>query len=155
LINDFSFLTIYLKKDSTLNWTQKAIKMPFICYWHTFWAINIVLCNERAFWYFFNTERIFSTFSTLFCAFTLSHNFNVITNFWYCQVMALEIIYQVSLYFNYFSRFGLDKNWNTTTIFILNLALADFLYCAINLPIYAHQVLQNSFFWLAYSSSFH
>jgi len=41
--------------------------------------------------------------------------------------------------FDYF-RYSLHRNWNTTTIFILNLAAADWLYCAINLPLYAKQV---------------
>ena len=39
----------------------------------------------------------------------------------------------------YDNRFGLQIN--STTIFILNLALSDLLYCAINLPMYATQYL--------------
>lgn len=39
-------------------------------------------------------------------------------------------------------RFNLHLHW-TTTIFILNLAFADLLYCAINLPLYAVQYLQQ------------
>ena len=39
----------------------------------------------------------------------------------------------------YECRFGLQIN--STTIFILNLAFSDLLYCAINLPMYATQYL--------------
>ena len=43
-------------------------------------------------------------------------------------------------------RFNLHLHW-TTTIFILNLALADFLYCAVNLPLYALQYLHQRWIW--------
>ena len=38
-------------------------------------------------------------------------------------------------------RFGFHKSWSTdaTTMFILNLAFSDFLYCGISLPLYAMQ----------------
>ena len=39
------------------------------------------------------------------------------------------------------SRFGIVMN--STTIFILNLAFSDLLYCAINLPMYATQYLER------------
>ena len=35
--------------------------------------------------------------------------------------------------------FGLDRSWTTTTVFIINLAVADFLYCLVNLPLYSVQ----------------
>ena len=40
----------------------------------------------------------------------------------------------IPLYF----RFNLHVQWNTTA-FVMNLAIADLLYCAINLPIYSLQ----------------
>ena len=43
-------------------------------------------------------------------------------------------------------RFNLHLHW-TTTIFILNLALADFLYCVVNLPLYALQYLHQRWIW--------
>ena len=43
-------------------------------------------------------------------------------------------------------RFNLHLHW-TTTIFILNLAFADSLYCAINLPLYAMQYLKKRWIW--------
>ena len=43
-------------------------------------------------------------------------------------------------------RFNLHLHW-TTTIFILNLAFADSLYCAINLPLYAMQYLKQRWTW--------
>ena len=45
-----------------------------------------------------------------------------------------------------FYRFNLHLHW-TTTIFILNLALADFLYCVVNLPLYALQYLHQRWIW--------
>ena len=43
-------------------------------------------------------------------------------------------------------RFGLDKDWNKLTIFILNLATCDFLYCSICLPFYSSLYIGNK--WL-------
>ena len=42
------------------------------------------------------------------------------------------------LYISLFShRFTLDKDWNERTIFILNLAICDLIYCLLCLPSYA------------------
>ena len=46
----------------------------------------------------------------------------------------------------YVSRFNLHHNWSNT-VFILNLAFADCLYCAINLPIYSIQYINTSWDW--------
>lgn len=50
----------------------------------------------------------------------------------------------VHFHIHYIFRFNLHSHW-TTTIFILNLAFADLLYCAISLPIYAVQYLSERF----------
>ena len=34
-------------------------------------------------------------------------------------------------------RYGLERGWNTNTVFVLHLAFAEVLYCAFNLPSYA------------------
>ncbi len=47
---------------------------------------------------------------------------------------------------NFRFRFNLHKGW-TTTIFILNLAFADMLYCIVNLPFYAMTYLKYGWFW--------
>ena len=44
------------------------------------------------------------------------------------------------------NRFGLDKNWKTT-IFILNLAVPDFLYSFFSLPLYATQYIYGGWPW--------
>lgn len=44
------------------------------------------------------------------------------------------------------SRFNLHRNWSTT-IFIINLAVADFLYCILNLPFYALNYFYHGWFW--------
>ena len=49
-------------------------------------------------------------------------------------------------FFSLHYRFNLHLHW-TTTIFILNLAFADSLYCAINLPLYAMQYLKMRWIW--------
>ena len=41
------------------------------------------------------------------------------------------------------SRFGFKTEWDSTTLFIVNLACSDFLYCAIALPLYAIQYLEQ------------
>ena len=57
------------------------------------------------------------------------------------------IIYRLSLMIVFLIyRFNLHLHW-TTTIFILNLALADFLYCVVNLPLYALQYLHQRWIW--------
>ena len=38
-------------------------------------------------------------------------------------------------------RFGFVSDWDSTTLFVLNLAFSDLLYCLINLPLYAVQYL--------------
>ena len=43
-------------------------------------------------------------------------------------------------------KFNLHRNW-PLTIFILNLAIADFLYSSINLPLYALQYLNKGWLW--------
>ena len=43
-------------------------------------------------------------------------------------------------------KFNLHRNW-PLTIFILNLAVADFLYSSINLPLYALQYLNKGWLW--------
>ena len=47
--------------------------------------------------------------------------------------------------------FHLDKQWNLVTVFILNLAVADFLYCSINLSVYSIQVGKTTFAFLCFS----
>ena len=46
-------------------------------------------------------------------------------------------------------KFNLHRNW-PLTIFILNLAIADFLYSSINLPLYALQYIYKGWFWGEY-----
>ena len=43
-------------------------------------------------------------------------------------------------------KFNLHRNW-ITTIFVINLAFADFLYCTVNLPLYALNYLNQGWFW--------
>ena len=40
-------------------------------------------------------------------------------------------------------RYGLHKNWNSLTIFILHLAFCDLLYCVFNLPLYGVNYLSD------------
>ena len=49
-------------------------------------------------------------------------------------------------------KFNLHRNW-PLTIFILNLAIADFLYSSINLPLYALQYLHEGWFWGEFDGS--
>ncbi len=49
-------------------------------------------------------------------------------------------------------RFGFERDWrDPTTLFILNLALSDLLYCVINLPLYAVQFFSGRWPWGASS----
>ena len=57
-------------------------------------------------------------------------------------IHTLRSSYISFIYYSYIPRFGLQIN--STTIFILNLAFSDLLYCAINLPMYATQYLARS-----------
>ena len=43
-------------------------------------------------------------------------------------------------------RFGLHLQWSST-VFVLNLAFADFLYCIINLPVYAIHYFHHTWDW--------
>ena len=43
-------------------------------------------------------------------------------------------------------RFGLHLQW-TSTVFVLNLAFADLLYCMINLPVYAIHYFHHTWDW--------
>lgn len=43
----------------------------------------------------------------------------------------------------FYFRYGFTNGWNPTTLFILNLALSDMLYCAVNLPLYSLQYLKR------------
>ena len=46
---------------------------------------------------------------------------------------------------NMLNRFGFDRHFTTTTLFILNLAAVDLTYCLLSLPAQAVQKLTRSF----------
>lgn len=41
----------------------------------------------------------------------------------------------------YLTRFGFHARWDASTVFIVHLALCDFIYCVVNLPLYAVQYI--------------
>ena len=50
---------------------------------------------------------------------------------------------QIVIYFKLIHRYGFQIGWRTNTVFILNLAFNELLYCTLNLPSYASTYLKR------------